>query len=349
MNREKWIKLLKNGAFFCILFVVTFYLLFRDKNMGSILQLASKVNPYFLILAIACMGTFVACEAMNIRRTLNLYQYESTFFTAIRYAFVGFFFSSITPSASGGQPMQVYYMHKDGIEISHSVLALMIEFASFQFVTISAGIIGFFSNIDFFTQQMSGLTYVLILGLSLNCLVLAALVLAIFSKKIPGMVIHGVTCMIKKMGYKKWEQFQKKAEEQILLYQQGAQTLKKNKGKVIQIILTTCVQILAYHSIPYLIYLSFGFQEHSFGIFFAAQAVLYVTVSAIPLPGAVGAGESGFLLLFASLFPLGFVDSAMLLSRGISFYLFLVMSGLFVGIRAKAIHAKTPSLKITGE
>ena len=32
----------------------------------------------------------------------------------IQYSFIGFFYSGITPSATGGQPVQLYYMNKDG-------------------------------------------------------------------------------------------------------------------------------------------------------------------------------------------------------------------------------------------
>lgn len=31
-----------------------------------------------------------------------------------QYSFIGFFYSGITPSATGGQPVQLYYMSKDG-------------------------------------------------------------------------------------------------------------------------------------------------------------------------------------------------------------------------------------------
>ncbi len=46
-------------------------------------------------------------------------------FSCIRYSFIGFFYSGITPSATGGQPMQLYYMKKAGIKISDSTVVLM--------------------------------------------------------------------------------------------------------------------------------------------------------------------------------------------------------------------------------
>jgi len=49
-----------------------------------------------------------------------------------------------------------------------------------------------------------------------------------------------------------------------------------------------------YHSIPYIIYLSFGLNEANFLQFLSLQAVLYISVSSIPLPVAVGASEIRF-------------------------------------------------------
>ena len=62
----------------------------------------------------------------------------------IKYALVGFFFSSVTPSASGGDPMQIYYMKKDGLAMGHSALAILTEFSSFQFVTVVMSLIGIY-------------------------------------------------------------------------------------------------------------------------------------------------------------------------------------------------------------
>lgn len=50
----------------------------------------------------------------------------------------------------------------------------------------------------------------------------------------------------------------------------------------------------------------------------------------MPLPGAVGVSEGGFLGIFKFLFPVNLLTSAMLLSRGISFYLCVLISGISV-------------------
>lgn len=46
----------------------------------------------------------------------------------------------------------------------------------------------------------------------------------------------------------------------------------------------------------------------------------------LPLPGAVGPAEGGFVSAFAAVFGTEMVTPAMLVSRGISFYAFLIIS-----------------------
>ena len=65
----------------------------------------------------------------------------------------------------------------------------------------------------------------------------------------------------------------------------------------------------------------------------ALQAVLFLSVSSLPLPGAVGLSEGGFLLLYQTVFPAAVLPGAMLLSRSVSFYLFLLLIGVFLAFR----------------
>lgn len=320
--------ILKNGGFFVLLLVFTFYFMFRNQNLHKIIRTAADVNPIYIVIAISCMGMFILCEAINIRRTLNIYKYHVPFYKCIKYAIAGFFFSAITPMATGGQPMQIYYMYKDNIQISHSALALMLELASYQFVTVSMAVLAFIIKFDFFNSIDYHIKYILITGVLLNTCILLAILMAFFSKKVLPKTVNMIFLILEKLHVQKIGQWRQKAAKQIMLYQKGAADLKRNKWAVFKIMFTTTVQIIAFHSIPYWVYKAFGFGDYSFVTVTALQAVLYITVSAIPLPGSVGASENGFLLIFRTLFPMQIINSAMLLSRGISFYLFLMISGV---------------------
>ena len=327
-----------NTIIFLFFVTITFYIIFKDNDILKILQVIKDVDIKFILLAILFMFWFVMSEGINISRTLKLLNCKISFKNGIKYALVGFFFSSVTPSASGGDPMQLYYMKKDNLPVGHSALALLTEFSSFQFVTIVISIIGFIANYKFIENYVGNIKYLLILGVLINTAILVVLLLTIFSKKIIIGLVDFISKILMKLHYKKVEEFKEKCYEQIGEYKTGANLLIKNKKVLFKIVLTTILQVILYHSIPYVIYLSFGLNEQSFFQFLTIQSVLYISVSAMPLPGAVGISEGGFLAIYKLLFPEALLSSAMLLSRGISFYLFVIISGasiLFFSLKSK--------------
>ena len=58
------------------------------------------------------------------------------------------------------------------------------------------------------------------------------------------------------------------------------------------------------------------------------QSILFATVSGIPSPGSVGVTEGAFTEIFRNVYPSEVMSTAVLLSRGINFYLFVLISGI---------------------
>jgi len=53
--------------------------------------------------------------------------------------------------------------------------------------------------------------------------------------------------------------------------------------------------------------------------------MLFISVSAIPLPGAVGVSEGTFLELYNNIFGKKFLNGATILNRMSNFYLFIIL------------------------
>ena len=140
--------------------------------MLEILNIAVSVKKRYILVAIIAMCLYLLGETINITRILKELGEKSTFLRNIRYTLIGFFFSSITPAASGGQPMEIYYMHKEKIAVANSTLALLVHLTSFQIVTITLGIL---STILHFEIVKSGLIYLVVLGILLNSTALTLL------------------------------------------------------------------------------------------------------------------------------------------------------------------------------
>ena len=322
--------ILKNSIFFIALIAITFFVLFKDNSISDILSSLKLVNLIYVFIGILCMFLFICCEAINIRRMLRMFSYDISIFKGLKYSFVGFFFSSITPSASGGQPMQVYYMNKDNIKILHASLVLLIELASFQFVTIAIAIMSFIGNYDFIIRLNTGIKILIFTGITFNFIVFCFIVLAIFSKAFITNIVNLIFKVVSKIKFINSDSLRKKVYKEVDQYEQGALFIKENTKVVMKVVLTTFAQMCFMYSITFFVYKAFNLSTFSFFTVFSLQSILFIAVSAIPLPGAVGSSEGGFLTLFRTLFPVNTLSSAMLLSRGISFYLFVIMSGVIV-------------------
>lgn len=105
MNSKKQNIVLDVGIFVAIM-TFTFWSVFRNQNMVDIIA-AVKMMPMPSLVAAAILSVFyVAGEGSMICYLLKEVGEKARLLRCIAYSFIGFFFSGITPSATGGQPMQ---------------------------------------------------------------------------------------------------------------------------------------------------------------------------------------------------------------------------------------------------
>lgn len=326
------IRILLHTVLFLGLIGLTFYILLRGQSLSALAAALRDVKVRYLLLAAGCMCVFLLCEAINLHRCLRLFGCRCSLPQAIKYALTGFFFSSVTPSASGGQPMQLYLMHRDHVPVSHGALALLIQFASFQTVTVTFALWGFVSQYPFLSQEIRGFRYVFVLGIGINALLLLLTLTAIVSRRMSDLLRCAAHAILHALHIRRAAEIEQTLTDQLTRYRSGAACLRRNIPAMCRILAVTTVQIAAFYSIPYWVYLSLGLPLCSVRRIISIQAVLHVSVSALPLPGAVGASEGAFLLLFQAIFPAEALHDAMLLSRGVSFYLFVALSGIAVAL-----------------
>lgn len=318
MNKTK--KYIRNFLLFAILVIITFYILLKDQDMGDLFNLLSTVKLQYVFIGIGLMLIYFLCESINLKRTLTALGEKTNIIKCYKYALIGFFYCSITPAASGGQPMQIYYMNRDKIKVSSSTLALVVNLWSFQTITISMAII---SMIFFHDYLDTGLVILFIVGIVLNSMALLLLVIGIFSKKLSTALVKFAIRIMRKLKIKKLEEREKMLARELLKYNGSAKYVRANKTIMIKQFITAIIQQIIYYSVPYCVCLAFGITEFSFIKIIALQSIVYATVSGIPSPGAVGVSEGAFVSIFKHIFGMEKINGAMLLNRGISFYLFV--------------------------
>ena len=334
MRKSTILKMGRNLAFFIALIAVTFYFIFKDQDLMKLWEVVKSSNLIYILVAILCMFVYFFMEAYNVRRILYVFgEKKISIFRGIKYTLIGFFFSAITPCASGGQPMEIYYMNKDGLSIARSTMTLLIQLCGYQICTISLAVFGAIFNPSLLQGSV---LWLLIVGLLINGTALAVMLICIFSKRLTRKLIDLVIKIVKIFKKKGIEAFKKNLEDGLKKYEDSAEFIHTHKNEFIKAILRVLVQVIFYHSIPYFVYRSFGLDTLNYFQFFTMQSVLYSTVSGLPLPGAVGISENVFLTIYTAAFGEALLGGAMLLSRGITFYLFVAISAIVVLVNAVA-------------
>ena len=331
LGKKVNLKMIRNILFFIGLIFLTFFFIFKDTDMNELRNVVRSADKRFILLGILVMLLYYSMEAINIKSILKCFGEKVTIFSALKYTWIGFFFSAITPAATGGQPIEIYYMSKDKLSGPNSTLALLIQLCGFQISTILLGVICAIANPSILD---SGLLWLFLLGITINGFALALMLIGIFSKRLTQKLVNGFMNFLKLFRVKNLDLKKKKVEEGLAQYNESSIFIKEHRNEFIKAIIRVFIQICFYHSVTYFVYKAFGLSDMNFFQVFSMQAVLYTTVSGLPLPGSIGVSETVFLKIYGKAFGTDLLKGAMLLSRGITFYLFVIVSLIIVMINA---------------
>lgn len=330
--------------FFILIMVLTFYTFLKGQSVTEIYRSVSQMKPIYLILAVLIGLFFVSMEGIMIWYLMSSMKEKVSVFRCIQYSFIGFFYSGITPSATGGQPMQLYYMNKDGHKASHSTVVLMTVAVMYKLVLvlIGLGILLFWWNP--LKNYLNEYFYLFILGLFLNTIlvvfILAVMLCPAVIRKAGVFVIDRLV----KIGLVKHElKWKNKLKSFVEGYGEAVLFLKDHKSKLGFIMLLTFLQRCSVFFLTYVVYRGFSLSGVSAGAVMALQAAVYIGVDMLPVPGSQGITELMYKAAFATVFPSGLLISSMLVTRCTNFYLLLFVSLIVVGAqriyRRKTVNA----------
>ena len=97
-------KMIFNIVFLILVFAGTLYGVFHGEDLGKIVHIVKTVDPLWLIPGVICVVIFIWGESIIIFYMMHTLGIKLKKWTCFLFSSVGFFFSCITPSATGGQP-----------------------------------------------------------------------------------------------------------------------------------------------------------------------------------------------------------------------------------------------------
>ena len=333
-------KIIFNGVFLAVVFALTVYGVFHGEDLSSMMDAIHRADKRWLVPGIALVAFFIWGESIIIwymMRSSGICLKKRTCFL---FSSVGFFFSCITPSASGGQPMQIYYMKKEKISIPVSTVILMIVTITYKLVLVVIGVgIAIFGR-GFLHKYLEGILPVFYLGLALNIFCVTFMTILVFHPLLAkAILVKGMKLLERLHLMKKKEGRLKKLEDSMDTYRNTAAYLKNNPLVIVKVIGITFIQRMALFAVTWFVYQAFGLHGTGFWEILFLQAVISVSVDMLPLPGGMGISETLFLNIFSPVFG-GLLLPGMVLSRGLGYYGELLISAVFTVVAQLTIGKK---------
>lgn len=339
---KKILKYALNIGLILVITLFTLNLIFKDQELSEIISDLRSADPLWITIGAAAAVLFVSGESSIIHYMLRVLDQKTSFLRCLKYSFIGFFFSYITPSSTGGQPMQMYHMKKDKIKIGYSTLIMLLITIAYKSVLVLLALGFLIFNFDTVALYAGDMKWLIVLGFALN-LSFIILLLLVFLKPIWARALGIKTVdLLTKLHIMKRRNKEKYTEKLIRIcdtYAMGADYIKKNLWVVFNVFVMTALQRICLFSITWIIYKAYGLSGTSYIDILTIQIMIAVAVEMLPLPGAAGITEGCFLLAFTEIFTLERVKPALLISRGLNFYLILFI-GAIVSFAAHILNLK---------
>ena len=326
MSRNK--KIL-NAVFVLLIFGLTVFYVFHGEDLGKIAAAIEHSNIYYWIAAVISILFFIGGESVIIHYMMNTFGQRTQLTHCFLYSFVGFFFSCITPSATGGQPMQIYFMKKDKIPVAVSTVILMIVTITYKFVLVIIGVLVLLLKPEPVMEYLQPVIGWMYLGIALNVFSVAAMCLLVFHPTLATKIMLSIINFLCRLHILKDKEYRIKKFEGIMEQYRNVSTyFWTHINVIINVLLITIVQRFFYFFVTWLVYKSFGLHGTGMITIVLLQGMISVAVDMLPLPGGMGISERLFLEMFVPVFG-AITVPALIVTRGLSFYTELLVSAIF--------------------
>ncbi|MFA6645389.1 MAG: lysylphosphatidylglycerol synthase transmembrane domain-containing protein [Bacilli bacterium] len=315
--------------------------------------LALRTSDWKILVLIIGMVVFsYLIDGLIIFVFARLYTRRYKYHQGLATSMVGAFFNAVTPSASGGQIMQVYTMRKQGVEPSNGASIMVMAFILYQIVLVILGTVAvsvkwpLLSGMANFTIELGSISIkeipvivFTILGFVVNLSVILLLVLMSYSHKFHNLIMHyGIGLLSRFKIVKNPDKLRESLRIQVENFKIELRRLQSNIPVTILIMLLFAISLISKYSIPWLAGIALNayndtvtgamsFNGFWDGVFLSSYHQMITGL--IPLPGSAGVSEYFFLVIFN-----GFFDTyantvaAQIIWRTATFHIVVLFAGL---------------------
>ena len=144
---KKFINKYKSKINIVILIIITgivLYLSLKD-DFDDIVNNILNINIFYLFLAFLFIIFYWLLRSLVLHKFTKKFKKDNKYLSSLQLMLRTQFFNAITPFATGGQPYQIYYLTKQGIDTAVSTNIIIQNFIVYQIALVFLGIVTAYS------------------------------------------------------------------------------------------------------------------------------------------------------------------------------------------------------------
>ncbi len=315
-----------------IIFLVTLIVLYfaLKDHLSQVLSTLWKLDLKYLFLAVLFYILYLFLKALVNYISIKEKK-KVTLWEAFRHTIITQFFNGITPFSTGGQPMEIYMLHEHGIRPTRATNIIMQNFIFYQVALVLFGFCAVlynqWKNVLIITPFLKSLIWI---GFLINIGVALFLFFVAASKKFTKTFVGFLLRIGKKLHFvKDFDQQKKIWEDRLNDFHKYTQELKAHKSLFVFGVVANFLALLCFYAIPFfIVYSLHDFTSLHFLEAITASAYVLVMGSFIPIPGASGGIEYGFVQLFGKFIQGSNMSVVLLVWRFITYYLGMILGAI---------------------
>ena len=319
-------------CFTLVLSVLTIWALLKQSESMSVEQLIQLIwgaDKKWMIAAILAAFSYVIFEAIAICSILNSISHEKTFKRGLLYSTADVYFSAITPSATGGQPASAFFMIRDGIPGGVTSAALVLNLMMYNASIVFLGIIAIvIAPKSFFAFKLSSKIFIGLGFVGLSILSLIFLSMLRGGERIFSVIRRFLHFLHSKKVFHRLEPKLEKLEKIEKDYENCSVMIAGRRGIMIKAFFWNVVQRASQIIVPSLVFIATGGDFKLSPLLFSKQCLITIGYNYVPIPGALGIADYLMIDGFSSIMSKDMAFNLDMISRGLTFYICVTLSGV---------------------
>lgn len=336
------------NIFFVVSIALSLYLIYglsRKAGSGSeksFYEVWSNVNVKYLLISLTTLLAMMLLDSLKYCVIMRATNVGLGYRSALTVSLLGKYYDYITPFSSGGQPMQIFYLHKRGLGGGKSSAVIFIKFAfnMSMWLTICFCLMVFnrqalFAYVTDATQlkifQIGGW-----IGFAVNCALPALIVSCMLLPKMTWAITRWTLNVGHKLKIvKDKDALLARAKAAVNQFVAAFVSMVKKPFHSLALVLLCIVEPLLGMMLPYFVVVALGGSAviPSAELMFAIMTLnvyAQMSVTVVPTPGNSGAMESAFMMTLVSVSE-GVLFWTVFSWRFLSYYSYIII-GLIITV-----------------